>query len=111
MFARARGRTGRPSDRRQSTQSRRNLMFARVVTFAGGDRPRVDEVIAAVRDRVDSGAPALADSRSFWMLVDRQKAAMLGISLFDDKETLRRGSKALEQLPTPCPDAGRKILC
>ena len=85
-------------------------MFARVVTFAGGDPTRVDEVIAAVRDRVDSGAPALADSRSFWMLVDRQKAAMLGISLFDDKETLRRGSKALEQLPHPAPEAGGQIV-
>ncbi len=85
-------------------------MFARVVTFAGGDPTRVDEVIAAVRDRIEEGAPALADSKSFWMLVDRQKASMLGISLFDDKETLRRGSKALEQLPHPAPDAGGAIV-
>jgi hypothetical protein len=85
-------------------------MFARVVTFAGGDPTRVDEVIAAVRDRVNSGAPALADSMSFWMLVDRQKADMLGISLFEDRETLRRGSKALEGLPHPAPEAGGAIV-
>jgi hypothetical protein len=85
-------------------------MFARVVTLAGGDPTRVDEVIAAVRDRVDSGAPALADAKSFWMLVDRQKAAMLGISLFEDRETLRRGSKALEALGHPAPEAGGRIV-
>jgi hypothetical protein len=85
-------------------------MFARVVTFAGGDPTRVDEVIAAVRDRVEEGAPALADASSFWMLVDRKKARMLGVSLFDDRETLRRGSKALEGLGHPAPEAGGEIV-
>jgi hypothetical protein len=82
-------------------------MFARVVTFAGGDPTRVDEIIAAVRDRFQPEAPsALDESKGFWMLVDRQKGRILGISMFEDRDALRRGSEALDQLGAPAPEAG-----
>ena len=82
-------------------------MFARVVTFAGGDPTRVDEVIAAVRDRFGPNpTPALDDAKSFWMLVDRKRAHILGITLFEDREKLRRGTEALDKLPEPAPEAG-----
>ncbi len=85
-------------------------MFARVVTYAGGDPTRVDEVIATIRARLQPAVPELEDVKSFWMLVDRKRAQMLGISLFDDSESLRRGSKALERLPNPAPEAGGQIV-
>ena len=82
-------------------------MYARVVTFAGGDPSRVEEVVAAVRDRFATGPPAgLEEMRSFWMLVDHDKADMLGISLFDDREALRRGGDVLDRLGHPAPEAG-----
>lgn len=82
-------------------------MFARVVTFAGGDPTRVDEVISAVRDRFTPERPtALEDAKGFWMLVDRNKGRILGISLFEDRDSLRRGSEKLERLPPPAPEAG-----
>ena len=89
-------------------------MFARVVTFAGGDPTRVEEVIAAVRDRFASDtaeptsdtAAALEEAKSFMMLVDRKRAHILGISLFEDRDTLRRGMDALDKLPEPAPEAG-----
>ena len=82
-------------------------MFARVVTFAGGDPTRIEEVIAAVRDRFASERPdAIEDAKSFWMLVDRTKGQILGISLFEDRESLRRGSEKLDKLPPPAPEAG-----
>ena len=82
-------------------------MYARVVTLAGGDPTRVDEIVAAVRDRFASGAPeGLDEMRSFWMLVDRERAQILGVSLFDDRAALQRGSKVLDGLPHPAPDAG-----
>jgi hypothetical protein len=82
-------------------------MHARVVTFVGGDPTRVDEIVAAIRDRFTSGAPeGLDEMRSFWMLVDRQRARILGVSLFDDRAALQRASKVLEQMPHPAPDAG-----
>lgn len=86
-------------------------MFARVVTFAGGDPTRVDEVIAAVRDRFSPEAtPALDDAKSFWMLVDRKRAQILGITLFEDREKLRRGTEALDKLPEPAPEAGGRRI-
>ena len=74
-------------------------MFARVVTFAGGDPTRVEEVIAAVRARfITNGekpasetAAALEEADSFMMLVDRNRAHILGITLFEDRDKLRRG--------------------
>jgi hypothetical protein len=89
-------------------------MFARVVTFAGGDPTRVEEVIAAVRDRfssegsepVSETAAALEEAESFMMLVDRSRAHILGITLFEDRDKLRRGMAALDKLPEPAPEAG-----
>ena len=89
-------------------------MFARVVTFAGGDPTRVEEVIAAVRDRftsegdepVSDTAAALEGAESFMMLVDRNRAHILGITLFEDRDKLRRGMAALDKLPEPAPEAG-----
>jgi hypothetical protein len=82
-------------------------MYARVVTFVGGDPTRVEEVIAAVRDRFASGAPAgLEEMQSFWMLVDHKGAQILGISLFDNRVALRRGGEVLDRLPHPAPEAG-----
>jgi hypothetical protein len=89
-------------------------MFARVVTFAGGDPTRVEEIIAAVRDRFSSSgeepvsatAAALEEAESFMMLVDRGRAHVLGITLFEDRDKLRRGMAALDKLPEPAPEAG-----
>jgi hypothetical protein len=87
-------------------------MFARVVTFAGGDPTRVEEVIAAVRDRLTPGAAtaALDEAEGFWMLVDRNKGRILGISIFEDRDALRRGSEALDKLPPPAPEAGGRPI-
>ncbi len=82
-------------------------MLARVVTFEGGDPTRVEEVIAAVRDRLSGDRPTGVEfSRGFWMLVDRKRAQILGISIFADREALRRGSELLDRLGHPAPDAG-----
>jgi hypothetical protein len=82
-------------------------MLARVVTFEGGDPTRVEEVIAAVRDRLSGDEPTgLEHSRGFWMFVDRKRAHIFGISIFEDGEALRRGSEQLDRLGHPAPDAG-----
>ena len=68
-------------------------MFARVVTYAGGDPTRVEEIIAAVRDRLSPEVtPALGDAKSFWMLVDRQKAQIYGISILRGRRHTGRSS-------------------
>jgi hypothetical protein len=83
------------------------LMYARVVTLAGGDPTRVDEIVGAVRDRFAAGAPeGLDEMQSFMMLVDHERAQILGVSLFEDRGALRRSSKVLDMLPHPAPDAG-----
>jgi hypothetical protein len=86
-------------------------MFARVVTFAGGDPTRVEEIIAAIRDRFTFGPPdALRDATAFWMLVDRRRAQILGVTFFEDGDALERGMKALDELPEPAPEAGGRRI-
>jgi hypothetical protein len=82
-------------------------MFARIVTYAGGDPTRVEEIIADVRDRLTQDVTqALDDSKSICMLVDRQKSQIYRISMFEDREKLRRGMNALDKLADPAPEAG-----
>jgi hypothetical protein len=86
-------------------------MLARVVTFAGGEPTRVEEVIAAVRDRLSGETETgLEHARSFWMLVDRKRGQILGISIFDDSAALRRGSELLDRLGHPAPEAGGRPI-
>lgn len=85
-------------------------MFARIATFAGVEPSRIDEVIQANRESIDAGfdsAPAgLEGVRGVMMLVDRDNARGMGITLFDTKEDLERGDAALNAMTPPAPDAG-----
>ena len=85
-------------------------MYARIARFEGGDRSRMDEMIDATRATVssnfDSPPEGLEGAKSVWMLVDREHAKGLGITLFETEEDLRRGDEALEKMTPPAADAG-----
>lgn len=84
-------------------------VFARIATFEGGDPARLDEAIAGVRGRIESGAESppegLEGAKEIWMLVDRQTGKGLGITLFESEEEMRRGDEALNAMSPPVPAA------
>jgi hypothetical protein len=85
-------------------------MYARIARFEGGDASQIEAVIAAAREMIDSTFDSppegLEGSKAVWMLVDRENARGLGITLFETEEDLRRGDEALNAM-SPAVDAGQ----
>ena len=74
-------------------------MWARVARF-GGDPADVDARVQRLRSALDAGSvpPELADAK-FLLLVDRQSGGMLGVTLFDSEEAMRKGDEAMNAGP------------
>ncbi len=65
-------------------------MFARIVTFAGGDQNSVDEGIAAVRVRFDAKIPELDGTLGFWIAPNGSSPRCRDRALLG-RQALRRG--------------------
>ncbi len=74
-------------------------MWARVARFEG-DPADVDARVARLRSAIDSSAlpPELADAR-FLLLVDHASGGMLGVTLFESEEAMRKGDEAMNAGP------------
>ena len=70
-------------------------MWARVARF-DGDPEDVDQRIGRLRDMIESGGmpSELADAKLL-MLVDRESGGMIGVTLFESEEALRRGDEVM----------------
>ena len=70
-------------------------MWARVARF-DGDPGDVDQRIERLRGMIESGdlPPELAEAKLL-MLVDRESGGMIGVTLFESEEALRRGDEAM----------------
>ena len=74
-------------------------MWARVARFEG-DPSNVDARIARLRAVIEGGElpPELAEAKVL-MLVDRESGVMLGVTLFESEEALRRGDEVMNAGP------------
>jgi|ERR687895_115128 hypothetical protein len=86
-------------------------MYARIARFEGGDTSQMDAVINGARDQVDSNFDSPPEGmegvKAVWVLVDRENARGLGVTLFESEEELRRADEALNAM-TPAVDAGQR---
>jgi hypothetical protein len=86
-------------------------MYARIARFEGGDTSQMDAVINGARDQIDtnfdSPPEGMEGMKAVWMLVDRENARGLGITLYESEEDLRRADEALNAM-TPAVDAGQQ---
>lgn len=77
-------------------------MFARIATFQVGDPAQVEQAIEAARQQVtenwESPPEGLEAAKEMYMLVDRENATGLGITLFESEDDLRRGDEALNAM-------------
>ena len=69
-------------------------MYARVATFES-DASKVDDAIATVRSAVDGETPPGLEGAKMLMLVDRESGGMIGVTLFESEEGMRRGDEAM----------------
>ncbi len=73
-------------------------MYARVATFQG-DPANVDQAVDRVRSDVESGSPPPGlEGAKMLMLINRETGQGLGVTLFEDEETMRRGDEALNAM-------------
>ena len=74
-------------------------MWARVARF-DGDPADVDARVERLRSALDAGSvpPELAKAR-FLLLADRESGGMLGVTLFDSEEAMRKGDEAMNAGP------------
>ena len=74
-------------------------MWARVARFEG-DPADVAARLQRLRSALDAGSfpPELADAK-FLLLVDHESGEMLGVTLFDSEEAMRKGDEAMNAGP------------
>jgi hypothetical protein len=73
-------------------------MHARVATFQT-DPGKVDDAINMVRSEVESGeTPPGLEGAKMLMLIDRESGKGLGVTLFEDEDSMRRGDEALNAM-------------
>ena len=74
-------------------------MWARVARFEG-DPGDIDARIQRLRVALDSGdLPFDLAGAKLLMLVDRESGGMLGVTLFESEEALRKGDEAMNAGP------------
>ena len=75
------------------------VMWARVARFEG-DPGSIDARIERLRAAIESGdVPVGLAEAKLLMLVDRASGDMLGVTLFDSEEALRKGDEAMNAGP------------
>jgi hypothetical protein len=74
-------------------------MWARVARF-DGDPADVEARLQRLQSAFDTGSVPIevADAR-FLLLVDRESGGMLGVTLFDSEESMRKGDEAMNAGP------------
>jgi hypothetical protein len=83
-------------------------MYARVARFEGGDADSVRQTSEQIKSDAESGPPEGVPAKGFLMLSDPDGGRMLGISLFETEEDLRKGDEALNAMNPPTDAVGRR---
>ena len=74
-------------------------MWARVARFEGAPAT-LDERVEKLRAAVEAGnLPPELENAKLLMLVDRESGGMLGVTLFESEEAMRRGDAAMNAGP------------
>lgn len=74
-------------------------MWARVARFEG-DPADVDARVEKLQAMIDSGnVPVPLEDATLLLLVDRSSGGMLGVTLFETEEALRKGHEAMNAGP------------
>jgi hypothetical protein len=85
-------------------------MYVRIAKFEG-DPDRVEEAIDAARKQAeanwDSPPEGLESAKELWMLLDRENATGLGVTVFEYEEDMRRADAALNAM-SPATEGGRR---
>lgn len=83
-------------------------MYARVVTWEGGDAEAMRSSAEEIAARAASGPPEGVPAVGFTLLIDPANGRALGISLFETEEDRRQGDETLKAMSPPGAGMGER---
>ena len=82
-------------------------MYARMVTFGGGEGEAIRGAAANIKERAAEGPPPGVDAKGLLVLTDADGGRMVVISLFETMEALRAADAVLSEM-TPGDNVGKR---
>ena len=83
-------------------------MYARVVTWEGGEGEAMRQSVAEMNERAGSGPPEGVPAKGFTLLVDADNGRGLAIVLFETEDDYRKGDETLNSMDPPGEGMGRR---
>lgn len=76
-------------------------MYARVVTWEGGDADAMRASAAEINSQAAEGPPEGLDAVGLMILIDGENGSTLGVSLFETEQAMRDGDVILNAMSPP----------
>ena len=76
-------------------------MYARVVTWEGGDAETIRGEMERIRENAGDGPPDGVPAKGFTMIADPDNGRALSIVLFETDEDYRKGDETLNSMNPP----------
>ena len=83
-------------------------MFARVVTWEGGDADAIRQTADRINEQAESGPPEGVPAKSFLLLTDADNGRALAVTLFETEEDYAQGDETLNSMNPPDDGLGRR---
>jgi len=83
-------------------------MFARVVSWEGGEAEAMRKAAEQIKAEGDAGPPEGVPAVGFQLLIDADNGRAQAIVLFETEEKLRQGDETLNSMSPPGDGLGRR---
>ena len=83
-------------------------MYARVVTWEGGDGDAIRKSAEEINSRSDAGPPEGGPSSGFTLLIDPDNGRAIAVGLFETEEDYKKGDETLNSMDPPGGSMGRR---
>ena len=83
-------------------------MFARVVSWEGGDADAIRRAAEEIGSRAGEGPPEGVPSKALLLLIDPDNGKAMAVGLFETEEDYRQGDETLNSMSPPGDGMGRR---
>ena len=83
-------------------------MYARIARFTGADADAIEQNVATIRERAESGPPEGVPAVGFRFCVDKANGTVVAISFFETEEDMRKGDQTLSEMSPPSGEMGTR---
>jgi len=84
-------------------------MYARVVTWEGGDADAIRSSAAQINEQAAEGPPEGLPAVGFLLLISEDERGAVGITLFETEQDMQEGHETLEGMSPPGDGMGQRM--